>query len=76
MNHLININYLVADILANPNSTSGYYISLTGILVLGFISAVAIGSIAWYNSKRPAGWESKERPDFVPNVEKQENPGL
>ena len=39
-------------------------------LVLGFIAAVTIGSIAWYNSKRPAGWEDKERPDIVPNVDK------
>jgi len=23
-------------------------------------------SIAWYNSKRPVGWENKERPDVVP----------
>jgi hypothetical protein len=38
------------------------------VLVLGFIGAVTIGSIAWYNSKRPPGWETKERPDFIPKV--------
>ncbi|NMF83914.1 hypothetical protein [Nodosilinea sp. P-1105] len=37
---------------------------------LGFVAAVIIGSIAWYNSKRPAGWEDKERPDIVPEVKK------
>ncbi len=42
----------------------------TGALVVGFIAAVSIGSIAWYNSKRPAGWEDKERPDIVPKVDK------
>ena len=42
------------------------------VLVAGFISAATIGSIAWYNSKRPAGWEAKERPDFVPKVDKDD----
>ncbi len=41
-----------------------------GALVVGFVAAVSIGSIAWYNSKRPAGWEDKERPDIVPKVDK------
>ncbi|WP_416350957.1 photosystem II assembly protein Psb35 [Rivularia sp. UHCC 0363] len=50
--------------------------SLTGIVVVGFIAATTIGSIAWYNSKRPVGWEDKERPDIVPDVEKSEHPGL
>ncbi|MGK7937371.1 MAG: hypothetical protein AB4206_16510 [Xenococcaceae cyanobacterium] len=42
----------------------------SAVLGLGFIAAVTIGSIAWYNSKRPAGWENKERPDIVPNIDK------
>ncbi len=42
------------------------------VLVVGFVSAVSIGSIAWYNSKRPPGWESKDRPDFVPQVDKDD----
>ena len=67
---------MLAEILANPENTSTYAFSLTGIIVIGFISAVSIGSIAWYNSKRPPGWENKERPDIVPKVEKQKNPGL
>jgi len=46
------------------------------VYVVGFIAAVTIGSVAWYNSKRPVGWENKERPDIVPKVEKEENPGL
>ena len=40
------------------------------VYVVGFIAAVTIGSIAWYNSKRPAGWENMERPDIVPDIEK------
>lgn len=47
-----------------------YAFSLTTVGIAGFIAATTIGSIAWYNSKRPAGWEGKERPDVVPKVEK------
>lgn len=42
--------------------------AFTSVYVVGFIAAVAIGSIAWYNSKRPPGWEDKQRPDVVPDV--------
>jgi hypothetical protein len=51
-------------------------IALPVVGVLGFVAAVTLGSIAWYNSKRPPGWESKERPDVVPKVETSETPGL
>ncbi len=51
-------------------------LAFTLVYVVGFIAAVGIGSIAWYNSKRPAGWESKKRPDFVPEVEKEEKKGF
>ena len=42
------------------------------VYVVGFIAAVSIGSIAWYNSKRPAGWENAKRPDIVPDIDKEE----
>jgi hypothetical protein len=42
------------------------------VYVVGFIAAVTIGSIAWYNSKRPVGWEEREKPDFVPEVKTDE----
>ncbi|MFM7470090.1 MAG: photosystem II assembly protein Psb35 [Nodosilinea sp.] len=38
------------------------------VYAVGFIAAVTIGSIAWYNSKRPPGWEDKQKPDFMPTV--------
>lgn len=38
--------------------------------VVGFAAAVGIGSVAWYNSHRPVGWEAKERPNVVPKVDK------
>lgn len=45
-------------------------VAATAALVVGFIAAVTLGSIAWYNSKRPPGWEDKERPDVVPDIDK------
>ncbi|PSP16506.1 MAG: hypothetical protein BRC58_08835 [Cyanobacteria bacterium QS_8_64_29] len=48
-------------------------ISFTAVYIIGFIAAVTIGSIAWYNSKRPAGWEGSERPNFIPKVNKKVN---
>ena len=47
-----------------------YSLSLTTVGIVGFIAATVLGSIAWYNSKRPVGWENKERPDVVPDIEK------
>lgn len=47
---------------------SGLPLPFVLVYVAGFIAAISVGSIAWYNSKRPAGWEDKERPDFVPEV--------
>lgn len=52
-------------------SGNKFPLAFTLVYVVGFIAAVTIGSIAWYNSKRPAGWESKDRPDFVPKVDKE-----
>jgi hypothetical protein len=40
-----------------------------GVLALGFVAAVTLGSIAWYNSERPPGWEDKERPKAVPKID-------
>lgn len=49
-------------------ATGGLPSAFVLVYVVGFIAAVAIGSIAWYNSKRPAGWEDKDKPDFIPSV--------
>jgi hypothetical protein len=38
------------------------------LLIIGFIAAVTLGSVAWYNSKRPPGWEDAEKPDVVPDL--------
>lgn len=57
---------------AAAESSSGLPISFTAVYIIGFIAAVTIGSIAWYNSKRPAGWEGQERPDWVPEVKSEQ----
>ncbi|PZO57472.1 MAG: hypothetical protein DCF15_06975 [Phormidesmis priestleyi] len=63
---------LTAALLAQESIASPipYSLLLNIVGVVGFVAAVSIGSIAWYNSKRPAGWEGKERPSIVPNIEK------
>ena len=66
--------YLLMDV--GVEAACHFPISATLVYVVGFIAAVTIGSIAWYNSKRPVGWENKERPDIVPKVDKEETPGL
>ncbi|MGK7911607.1 MAG: hypothetical protein AB4050_09030 [Synechococcus sp.] len=40
--------------------------------IVGFVAAISLGSIAWYNSKRPAGWENAERPNYIPKVNDDE----
>ncbi len=55
-------------LLELPGVSQGFPVAFVAVYVVGFIAAVSIGSIAWYNSKRPAGWEGQERPDFVPDV--------
>ena len=57
------------SLLAVAGEFPTYFVA---VYVVGFIAAVTIGSIAWYNSKRPAGWENMERPDIVPKVEKDD----
>lgn len=42
------------------------------LLAVGFVSAIGLGSLAWFNSKRPAGWENAERPSYVPKMGKED----
>jgi hypothetical protein len=66
------MNLLIA---VTESAGSHFPYAFTAVYVVGFIAAVSIGSIAWYNSKRPVGWEDKQRPDFVPDVD-EKNPGV
>lgn len=69
---------LLLDLLMEvPAKTGGQFPAwFTAVYVIGFLAAVTIGSIAWYNSKRPVGWEDKARPDIVPEVNDTESPGV
>nr|WP_040654853.1 hypothetical protein [Rubidibacter lacunae] len=55
---------------AEAAADGSFPVWFTAVYVVGFIAAVTIGSLAWYNSKRPPGWEGQERPDWLPDVEK------
>jgi hypothetical protein len=75
------INLLIiqgAETLAIAQEASNEFgaILLPIVAVVGFAAAVGLGSLAWYNSKRPTGWQDKERPDFIPKIEESETPGL
>jgi len=63
--------HLLLESAAPAAAGPHFPLAFTLVYVVGFIAAVTIGSIAWYNSKRPAGWESKDRPDFVPKIDKE-----
>ena len=69
----MNLLLEVAEVATNQPQ---FPVSATAVYAVGFVAAVTIGSVAWYNSKRPVGWEDKERPDVVPEVKKEETPGL
>lgn len=60
----LTIQTLLMEISQAPSTPVYFY----GVYAVGFVAAVVIGSIAWYNSKRPPGWEDKERPAIVPEV--------
>ncbi len=62
--------YVLMEAAAASSRFPSYFVL---VYVVGFIAAVTIGSIAWYNSKRPAGWEAAKRPDIVPQVNTEEN---
>jgi hypothetical protein len=58
--------FLVAIDKASYNSYLQTILAFVGIG--GFLAATILGSIGWYNSKRPAGWEASEVPGWVPKV--------
>lgn len=65
------MNFIMMDVASG--ASSGLPTAFTLVYVIGFIAAVVIGSIAWYNSKRPPGWEGAERPDIVPKVNEKDD---
>ena len=70
---------LLADAIASDTIVKEQALSfdaLIAVIAIGFLAATGIGSVAWYNSKRPPGWEDKQRPASVPDVEPSDHPGL
>ncbi|MFN6186864.1 MULTISPECIES: hypothetical protein [unclassified Microcystis] len=55
--------YLILEVASGK-----FPVYFVAVYVVGFLAAVTIGSIAWYNSKRPVGWEDAQRPDIIPEV--------
>jgi hypothetical protein len=55
-------------VLLQTTDSAPYLSTLMLVIGLGFAAATLVGSIAWYNSKRPLGWEHKEKPDIVPDI--------
>ncbi|MGK7914861.1 MAG: hypothetical protein AB4038_04850 [Prochloraceae cyanobacterium] len=64
---------LLLEVTTNSNYSTYVQWSFIAILAGGFLIAIIIGSIAWYNSKRPAGWEDADVPDWVPKVNLEKN---
>ncbi len=58
-------------LLLEAAATGKFPVYFVAVYVVGFIAAVSIGSLAWYNSKRPVGWEDAKRPDFIPDVKSE-----
>jgi hypothetical protein len=61
--------YIFLETAASGGKFPIYFIA---VYVIGFIAAVTIGSFAWYNSKRPPGWEEANKPNFVPEMKDQD----
>ena len=55
--------------LALPLAIAGEFpVYFVAVYAVGLVAAVSLGLIAWYNSKRPVGWENSQRPDFIPEL--------
>lgn len=63
------MSYLSLEIFAEAGTFPTYFVA---VYVVGFIAAVVIGSIAWYSSKRPVGWEDSQKPDFIPEIKPED----
>ena len=57
--------------LAAATQTFPLYFTL--VYAVGLVAAVVIGLIAFFNSKRPVGWEDAKRPDIIPDLNKDKD---
>ena len=61
--------FLLSEIQASSN-TLFIPSSVLFVYAGGFLAAAILGSIAWYNSTRLAGWKDKDRPDMIPDLDR------
>ena len=66
------LNLLLLDI-AIDSSTSHFPISAVTVLIVGFVAAAGIGSIAWFNSSKVVGWKENSSEDGIVTEEKSAN---
>jgi hypothetical protein len=64
--------YFAVDLTTLTGTGSHSLYTFYAVLGLGFVAAVVLGSIAFYNSKRPVGWEDSKRPGYVPKMGDEE----
>lgn len=54
-------------------ATQTFPLYFTLVYAVGFVAAVSIGLVAFFNSKRPVGWEDAKRPDVIPDLNPKES---
>lgn len=69
------MSYFLA-VIDKANYNSYLQTALTFVGIGGFLAATILGSIGWYNSKRPAGWEDSQTPDWVPDIKEKTQNGV
>ncbi|MGI0491347.1 photosystem II assembly protein Psb35 [Alkalinema pantanalense CENA528] len=67
---------MMTYLLTNPAVRGGelYLWLFNGVYAIGALAAGVLGVIAWYNSKRPVGWEDRDRPSFIPEITLESSP--
>ena len=60
-----------SQILATLAAKS-FPLSFVLVYAVGLVAAVGIGLVAFFNSKRPVGWENAKKPDIIPDLAKDE----
>jgi hypothetical protein len=63
-----NLMYILMEVADKATYARYIQLSLLAISIGGLLLATILGAIAWYNSKKPAGWENSEIPGWIPKV--------
>ncbi|NJN73736.1 MAG: hypothetical protein HC799_13475 [Limnothrix sp. RL_2_0] len=54
-------------------ATKTFPLYFTLVYAVGLVAAISIGLVAFFNSKRPVGWEDAKRPDVIPDLNPQKS---